>query len=142
MESSISSKKRTKTRRIVVKTNSFVRFLEEFMAWQFAFEINWPLVLASPYLQFWFAELICLLLIVEVSSKIFRFRKKNQHSFEHISWHIRQSSTTNFMLAIVQNNNLLDRFASLRDLNFCIKEMKFDLMSLMLSWIPHDTSQT
>ena len=23
--------------------NSFVRFLEEFMAWQFAFVINWPL---------------------------------------------------------------------------------------------------
>ena len=30
--SSISSKKQTETRRIVVKTNSFVRFLEEFMA--------------------------------------------------------------------------------------------------------------
>ena len=25
------------------KTNSFVRFLEEYSAWQFAFEINWPL---------------------------------------------------------------------------------------------------
>ena len=24
-------------------TNSFVCFLEEFIAWQFAFEINWPL---------------------------------------------------------------------------------------------------
>ena len=34
----------TKTRRILVKTNSFVCFLEEFTAWQFAFEINWPLV--------------------------------------------------------------------------------------------------
>ena len=45
MVSSISSKKRTKTRHKVVKTNSFVRFLEEFMAWQFAFEINWPLVI-------------------------------------------------------------------------------------------------
>ena len=32
--------KRTKTRRILVKTNSFVRFLEESSAWQFAFEIN------------------------------------------------------------------------------------------------------
>ena len=41
--SSISSKKRTKTSRIVVKSNSFVRFLEELTAWQFAFEINWPL---------------------------------------------------------------------------------------------------
>ena len=38
-----SSKKPTKTRRIVVKTNSFVRFLEEFMAWQFSFEIIWTL---------------------------------------------------------------------------------------------------
>ena len=25
------------------KTNSFIRFLEEFTDWQFAFEINWPL---------------------------------------------------------------------------------------------------
>ena len=41
--SSISSKKRTKTHRIVVKTNSFVWFFEEFTAWPFAFEINWPL---------------------------------------------------------------------------------------------------
>ena len=40
---SISSKKRTKTRRIVIKMNLYVRFLEEFKAWQFAFEINWPL---------------------------------------------------------------------------------------------------
>ena len=44
MESSISSKKLTKTRRILVKTTSLVHFLEEFSAWQFAFEINWPLV--------------------------------------------------------------------------------------------------
>ena len=43
MESSISSKKQTKKHRIVVKTNWFVCFLEEFMAWQFDFEINWPL---------------------------------------------------------------------------------------------------
>ena len=35
-----SSKKRTKARRILVKTNSFVRFLEESSAWQFVFEIN------------------------------------------------------------------------------------------------------
>ena len=38
-----TSKKWTKTRRIVVKTNSFVRFLEDFTAWQFAFEVIWPL---------------------------------------------------------------------------------------------------
>ena len=43
--SSISSKKRTKTSRPqVVKSNSFVLFLEEFTAWQFAFEFYWPLV--------------------------------------------------------------------------------------------------
>ena len=29
---------------MVVKSNSFVHFLEEFTVWQFAFEINWPLV--------------------------------------------------------------------------------------------------
>ena len=28
---------------IVVKSNSFVHFLEEFTAWQFAFEVYWPL---------------------------------------------------------------------------------------------------
>ena len=31
------------TRRTLVKTNSFFHFLEEFTAWQFACEINWPL---------------------------------------------------------------------------------------------------
>ena len=54
MVSSISSKKWTKTRRIVVKTNSFVSFLEEFTAWQFAFEINWPLRrIKGSYLAVW-----------------------------------------------------------------------------------------
>ena len=38
-----SPKKQTKTRRTVVKTNSFVRFLGESSAWLFLFEINWPL---------------------------------------------------------------------------------------------------
>ena len=28
---------------VLVKPNSLFRFLEEFTAWQFAFEINWPL---------------------------------------------------------------------------------------------------
>ena len=42
--SSIYSKKRTKARCIVVKTNSFVHFFEEFTDWQFTFEINWLLV--------------------------------------------------------------------------------------------------
>ena len=36
--------KMNKYSRIVVKKNSFVSFLEEFTAWQFAFKINWPLV--------------------------------------------------------------------------------------------------
>ena len=43
MVSSISFKKWTKTCRIVVKTNSFVRYLEEFTTWQFSFEIKWLL---------------------------------------------------------------------------------------------------
>ena len=33
----------SKKRRILVKMNSFVCFLEESSAWQFVFEINWPL---------------------------------------------------------------------------------------------------
>ena len=43
MRSSISSKKRTKTIRILVKTNSFVRFLEEIDDPINLFEINLPL---------------------------------------------------------------------------------------------------
>ena len=38
-----SSKKQMKTRCTLGKTNSFVCYLEESLAWQFAFEINWPL---------------------------------------------------------------------------------------------------
>ena len=55
MVSSISSKKWMKTR-CIVKMNSFVCFLEEFTAWQFAFEINWPLGAQSFYtfsLAYW-----------------------------------------------------------------------------------------
>ena len=44
LRSSISSKKRTKTRRSVVKTNSFIRFLEEIDDTKNHFEITWPLV--------------------------------------------------------------------------------------------------
>ena len=61
--SSISSEKRTKTHRIVVKTNSFVRFLEEFTAWQFAFEIIWPLCPNSQnenvVLRYWVSQSWC-----------------------------------------------------------------------------------
>ena len=35
---------------IVVKSNSFVCFLEEFTALQFAFEINWPLIARVQYM--------------------------------------------------------------------------------------------
>jgi hypothetical protein len=38
----ISSKKRTKTCRIVVKLNSFVRFLEKTSAWRNHFDFVWP----------------------------------------------------------------------------------------------------
>ena len=44
LESSILSKKWTKTCRILLKTNSFICFSEEFTAWQFAFKIKWPLI--------------------------------------------------------------------------------------------------
>ena len=43
MLTSISSKKTNKNTLHSSKTNSFVCFLEEFTAWQFAFEIYWPL---------------------------------------------------------------------------------------------------
>ena len=55
MVSSISSKKWMKTR-CIVEMNSFLCFLEEFTAWQFAFEINWPLGAQSFYtfsLAYW-----------------------------------------------------------------------------------------
>ena len=42
--SSLSSKKRTKTSRQVVKLNFFVCFLEEMLAWKNYFEFVWPLV--------------------------------------------------------------------------------------------------
>ena len=53
MVSSLSSKKRTKTSRTVVKTNSFVRFLEEMSASKNHFEFAWPLVVSRQiYLDF------------------------------------------------------------------------------------------
>ena len=58
MESSISSKNWTKTCHILVRMNSFVRFLEEFTAWQFAFEINWPLAMYFISIGAWW--MICL----------------------------------------------------------------------------------
>ena len=51
LQSSISSKKQTKTGRILVKMNSFVCFLEEF-----AFEINWPLAWSCDILKFMFFQ--------------------------------------------------------------------------------------
>ena len=56
---SISSKKRTKTRHIVVKTNSLVLFLEEITAWQIAFQINWPLETTKSKLMQWAILLWC-----------------------------------------------------------------------------------
>ena len=52
MESSISSKKQTKTHRIVVKTNLFVHFLEENDDPKNHFEIKWPLVLGLSICTF------------------------------------------------------------------------------------------
>ena len=61
--SSISSKKRTKRSRIVVKTNSFVRFLEEMDDPKNHFEINLPLKVLynfkfSVFLKFWSKNLL------------------------------------------------------------------------------------
>ena len=51
-------KKGTKRHGILVKRNSFVRFLEKFMAWKFAFEINWPLICTSMRTLAWFYEFL------------------------------------------------------------------------------------
>ena len=51
-----SPKKQTKTSRILVKTNSFVRFLGESSAWQFGFEINWPLTFYWSQDPLWLTE--------------------------------------------------------------------------------------
>jgi hypothetical protein len=47
-----SPKKQTKTRRMLVKTNSFVRFLGESLARKKRFEIIWPLVQFSKFKNF------------------------------------------------------------------------------------------
>ena len=54
-----------KTHCIPVKMNSFVRFLEEFTAWQFNFEINWPLAIAFFQISqiFWLIVPICRMLL-------------------------------------------------------------------------------
>ena len=49
----ISSKKRTKAHHVFVKTNSFVRFLEEFRKWQFSFKIIWPLHICHSIFENW-----------------------------------------------------------------------------------------
>ena len=41
-----------------IKINAFVRFLEDFTAWQFAFEINWPLAMYFISIGAWW--MICL----------------------------------------------------------------------------------
>ena len=73
--SSISSKKRTKTCLIVVKLNSFVRFLEETSSWKNHFDFVWPLMTSSwyetrKYLNF---------------TLLFLFKDKNSSILLHIS---------------------------------------------------------
>ena len=62
MVSSLSSKKGTKTSQQVVKSNLFVRFLEETSSWKNHFEFVWPL---KPYLQ-----LKCLIYEQNLISKV------------------------------------------------------------------------
>ena len=45
----ILPKKRKQVAYLLVETNLFVCFLEEFTAWQFAFEINQPLAMGKSY---------------------------------------------------------------------------------------------
>ena len=64
---------------IVVKSNPFVRFLEEFTAWQFAFEFYWPLICNSIHFCWWTKDSIIIFML-----PIFI----NQHLEEQkILWH-------------------------------------------------------
>ena len=107
--SSISSKKQPKTHGRVVKTNSFVRFLEEFMAWQFAFEIIGPLGLNWILDAIWSLNLLlnfsnfdfCR---VEVSgfyrsyTQFGKFCKRFASAFENFGTHFTVLCNTNSLL--------------------------------------------
>ena len=54
MVSSLSSKKRTKSSRQVLKTNLSVRFLEETSAWKNHFEFVWPLPISEQYWELFY----------------------------------------------------------------------------------------
>ena len=77
-----SSKIRTKTRRRLVKMNSFVRFLEEFTSWQFAFEFYWLLAcsLCSSIV------LLCLLIRIP-TSKVIRIVRQALTEWYHLQDH-------------------------------------------------------
>ena len=81
MLTSISSMKQTKTRHIVVNTNSFILFLGEFTAWQFAFEINWPLALTKNEVTKICNELGNSVCFVNVPVIPYTQRNNCQHSF-------------------------------------------------------------
>ena len=90
--SSISSKKQTETRRIVVKTNSFVRFLEEFTAWQFAFKIIWPLG------GFWFLKKNVYL--ETVLHEVGKNQKQLRGFYKGFCWFSKKIKTCGFLLKI------------------------------------------
>ena len=58
--------KKTNKRCYVVKSNTFVRFFGETLAWQFAFKIKWPLALGN----LWFSTSIKRMLKTWLVSKI------------------------------------------------------------------------
>ena len=61
--------KKPKTRCIVVKTNSFLRLLEEFMAWHFAFKINWHLATSTLFLKNFIVYLFVKAIRVDIHMK-------------------------------------------------------------------------
>ena len=74
-----SPKKRTKTCLILVKTNSFVCFLGESSAWQFAFKINCPL---TTMILWWY------------------FKKQEPRSCQHVQ------INTNLWILLCRHSNL------------------------------------
>ena len=75
-----SSKKRTKIRRILVKTNSFVRFLGESSAWLCLFEINWPLGLLFDLRKIFFSEML------KKQGVFWQFEVKSQNFDNFCGW--------------------------------------------------------
>ena len=81
MVSSISSKKRKKTSLIVVKLNSFVRFLEETSAWKNRFDFVWPSQVVQSYSIIFIYMRTTVNLFISCRKNVFLLENFNKNSF-------------------------------------------------------------